>query len=210
MALDIYFSHIQISLGVFRTDTTSHCGSLRSRALPMSHTWFKFIGFSSFHLYCVRITEWPTNRSSDLCPGKNTDAWGKEGLEDPSNPRKSRSYPWGGPAEALRLQWTMMGMGHQDKARVGQKAFSDQSHLKPEHLDTTVGQAGGCWDAWIKHLEMWVQLGASLFSIHVLSRWYIDVADNFIAVRRIHESMLRAGPWGNTESLDGVPVLKGL
>lgn len=52
MALETDFSHTQIGSGPIRADATLHPGSS-----PLPHTWFEFIGFSSFHLYCVRIVE---------------------------------------------------------------------------------------------------------------------------------------------------------
>lgn len=93
-----------ISSKAVSTDATSQPGPLTSLLFPSAHTWFEFIGFSSFHLYCVWITEWPANRSSDPCPGKNPrsvrQGVEQEGREDAFTPRRSGFRPQRGPVEA--------------------------------------------------------------------------------------------------------------
>jgi hypothetical protein len=135
--------------------TPPHAAALW-RALPMLHTWFEFIGFSSFHLYCVRITEWPANRSSDLCPGKNTEAWGMRmwdragkipliQTEAAPTSRVAHSKPCS--------QLWEQGIGgtprppqpYQELVRAweGKKILSSHGHPTPKHVSATMGHACG-------------------------------------------------------------------
>lgn len=172
--LGIYFSHIQISSKAVSTDATSQPGPLTSLLFPSAHTWFEFIGFSSFHLYCVWITEWPANRSSDPCPGKKHRSVRKgveqEGWEDAFTPRRSGFHPQGGPGEALEApvgmkdeQETTAPPGDGLRTREREKALNGHSHQS---------QTPGCLNA--KHLETWEQsrgtVGDFLFPTQRLRR----------------------------------------
>lgn len=166
--LGIYFSHIQISSKAVSTDATSQPGPLTSLLFPSAHTWFEFIGFSSFHLYCVWITEWPANRSSDPCPGKKHRSVRKgveqEGWEDAFTPRRSGFHPQGGPGEALEApvgmkdeQETTAPPGDGLRTRERERRHSMVTATKAKHLGAST------LNIWKPGNRAEVQLGTFCF-----------------------------------------------